>query len=63
MPVSNFSHQEADRYEYHGHTVVEQVRHGDGEILWRRWLLFDSVEEAQDFYYGLADTQCRGGWA
>ena len=61
MNMSNPSYHPVDQYEYHGHTVVEQVRRGDGEILWRRWLLFDSVEEAQEFYYGQAESPTRGG--
>ena len=37
-------------FEYHGSTVVERVRRYKGTTLNRDWLLFDTVEEAEDFY-------------
>jgi succinyl-CoA synthetase alpha subunit len=40
-----------DHFYYHGHTVVEQVRCSDGEVKWRHWHLFDSVEDAQAFFF------------
>jgi hypothetical protein len=39
-----------DCYEYHGSTMIERLRRGTGRIVKRDWLLFDSVEEAQDFF-------------
>ena len=38
-------------YEYHGNTSVEITRKQDGFTIKRDWILFDSVEEAQDFFY------------
>jgi len=37
-------------YEYHGNTSVEMTRKQDGVTTKRDWILFDSVEEAQDFF-------------
>lgn len=43
-------------YEYHGNTAVELTRKKAGITIKQDWLLFDSVEEAQDFFYGNDDT-------
>lgn len=50
-----------DHFHYHGHTVVEQVRCGGGEVLWRHWHLFDTVEDAQQFYFSNQLTDNGGG--
>ena len=39
-----------DCYEYHGNTTIELTRKQDGAVIWRDWILFDSVEEATDFF-------------
>jgi len=39
-----------EEYEYHGNTAVEWMRRKNGRVE-HRWLLFDSVEEAADFFY------------
>lgn len=39
-----------DQFEYHGNTMVEQIRKLKGRTLWRKWLLFNSVEEAEQFF-------------
>jgi hypothetical protein len=41
-------YQEA--FEYHGSTTVEITRQRDGRVIWKDWLIFDSVEEASTFY-------------
>ena len=46
-------------YEYHGNTSVEITRKQDGLIIKRDWILFDSVEEAQEFFYD--DCNINGG--
>jgi len=38
-----------DTYEYHGNTSIELIRKQGGTVQ-RDWLLFDSVEEAQEFF-------------
>ena len=38
-------------YEYHGNTAVEITRKKDGVTVNRDWIYFDSVQEAQDFFY------------
>ena len=36
--------------EYHGSTTVEVTRCRHGRIIWRDWLIFDSVAEASEYY-------------
>ena len=38
-------------YEYHGNTAVEITRKQAGLTIKREWILFDSVEEAQEFFH------------
>ena len=38
-------------YECHGNTSVEMTRKQAGITIKRDWILFDSVEEAQKFFY------------
>jgi len=40
----------SDCYEYHGSTTIEQTRRQDGVIIWRDWIIFDSVEEATEYF-------------
>ena len=47
-------------YEYHGNTSVEMTRKQDGVTIKRDWILFDSVEEALDFFY--YDCDVNGGY-
>ena len=35
---------------YDGNITVERSRRQGGVIVWRDWLMFDSVEEAMEFY-------------
>ncbi|MFZ5572045.1 MAG: hypothetical protein ACOZF0_16725 [Thermodesulfobacteriota bacterium] len=37
-------------FEYHGNTTIEHITQKNGVTIDRDWLLFDSVEEAQDFF-------------
>ena len=37
-------------YEYHGNTVVERIRKRGAVIFQRDWLMFNSVEEADEFF-------------
>jgi len=37
-------------FEYHGSTIVERIRKQYGKTARRDWIIFDSVEEAQDFF-------------
>jgi len=49
--TKNISHPDYyDSYEYHGNTTIELTRKQDGMIIWRDWILFDSVEEATDYF-------------
>ena len=36
--------------EYHGSTTVAITRERGGRVVWKDWLIFDSVEEASTFY-------------
>ena len=39
-----------DLFEYHGSTTIEFIRKKFGETIKRDWLLFDTIEEATDFF-------------
>ena len=39
-----------EAFEYHGSTTVEITRQRGGRVIWKDWLIFDSVEEASTFY-------------
>jgi len=39
-----------DCFEYHGNTTIEQTRKQDGFTIWRDWIIFDSVEEAAEYF-------------
>jgi hypothetical protein len=41
---------EQECFEYHGSTIVERVQHRRGSPVVRYWLLFDTAEEAEDYY-------------
>ncbi|MBW2574939.1 MAG: hypothetical protein JRC89_12185 [Deltaproteobacteria bacterium] len=39
-----------DCYEYHGNTTIERTRKEAGRTIKRDWILFDTVEEALEFF-------------
>ena len=39
-----------DLYEYHGNTEVKRIRKKGDAVISRDWLVFDSVDEAMEFY-------------
>lgn len=39
-----------DCYEYHGGTLIERIRQHDGGTIWRDWIMFDSIEEASEYF-------------
>jgi len=39
-----------ETFEYHGSTVIERTRLFAGKTISRDWILFDSVEEASDYF-------------
>jgi hypothetical protein len=39
-----------DCYEYHGSTTIELTRKQNGTTIWRDWILFDTVEEATEYF-------------
>jgi hypothetical protein len=44
-----------DCYEYHGGTTIAYKRTQDGETVWKDWILFDSVEEASEYFNAAAN--------
>jgi hypothetical protein len=42
--------RERVQFEYHGSTIVERIQVVRDSAPQRDWLLFDTVEEAADFY-------------
>lgn len=51
MQTKDILPRENERFEYHGSTIVERIQTIRGSSPQRDWLLFDTVEEAADFYY------------
>ena len=43
-----------DSYEYHGNTEIVLTRKRGDSTVWRNWILFDSVEEASEYF----NNQC-----
>jgi len=50
MKKNPFYSRYRDFYTYHGHTEIERVRKRGDTVVSRDWLVFDSVEEAMDFF-------------
>ena len=46
-----------DCYEYHGSTTIELTRRQNGTTIWRDWILFDTVEEAAEYFNDACVTQ------
>ncbi len=46
--IENESYE--DRFEYQGGTLIEHLRTRAGKILWRQWLEFETVEEADEAF-------------
>ena len=40
-----------DRFEYNGGTMIEHIRSQNNRILRHDWILFDSIEEAREYFY------------
>jgi hypothetical protein len=40
----------SDFYEYHGSTVIEHIRSLAGQTVLRDWIIFDTVEDASDYF-------------
>ncbi len=39
-----------EHYEYHGGTMIERIRKRGKNTVLHDWIIFDSVEEASDFF-------------
>jgi hypothetical protein len=51
MTKQEIYHDYHDSFEYHGSTVIERTRNRSGTTIRRDWILFDSVEEAAEYFY------------
>ena len=51
MTIQNYYSDYDESYEYHGNTAVEITLIKNGVTIKRDWIFFDSVREAQDFFY------------
>ena len=45
-----------DSFEYQGGTMIERTRRQMGSVISRDWILFDSIEEAEDYFNSNCDT-------
>lgn len=50
-----------ERYEYQGHTAIERIRSRSGVVVSRDWILFDSIQEAEEFFNTFDDRLQPGG--
>ena len=57
MTLQNYYSDYHESYEYHGNTAIEVTREKDGMTIKRDWIFFDSVQEAQDFFYENYQTE------
>jgi len=46
-----------DYYEYHGNTTIERTRKKGELTIWRDWIIFNSVEEASQYYHDNCRTE------
>ncbi len=51
MTLQHYYSDYYEKYEYHGNTAVEVTLKKKGVTIKRDWVFFDSVQEAQDFFY------------
>jgi len=51
MTLKNYYSDYHESFEYHGNTAVEMTLIKNGITIKRDWIFFDSVQEAQDFFY------------
>jgi len=51
MTRHEFHQYYLDTYEYHGNTTVEITRIQNGITLSHDWMLFDTIEEAQEYFH------------
>jgi hypothetical protein len=40
-----------DLFEYHGNTTIEHKRKHAGVVVQHDWILFDSMEEASEYFF------------
>jgi len=58
MTIQNYYSDYHENLEYHGNTAVEITLIKKGVTIKRDWIFFDSVQEAQDFFYeNYSDSQ------
>jgi hypothetical protein len=58
MTLQNYYSDYHESFEYHGNTAVEVNLKKNGVTIKRDWIFFNSVQEAQDFFYeNYSDSQ------
>jgi hypothetical protein len=58
MTLQNYYSDYYENCEYHGNTAVEITLVKKGVTIKRDWIFFDSVQEAQNFFYeNYSDSQ------
>ena len=58
MTIQHYYSDYHENLEYHGNTAVEITLIKNGVTIKRDWIFFDSVQEAQDFFYeNYSDSQ------
>jgi len=58
MTLQNYYSDYHESFEYHGNTAVEVNLIKNGVTIKRDWIFFNSVQEAQDFFYeNYSDSQ------
>ena len=50
MQTANAPMDYDDAYEYDGSTTIEVTRRQFGRVVWKDWLIFDSIDEARTYY-------------
>ena len=50
MRKHEFTRDYHDDFEYFGNTEIARIRRRAGRTLRRDWIIFDTVEEAMDFF-------------
>jgi hypothetical protein len=56
MTRCEFDQQYREYFEYHGNTIIERTVKQFDHVIRRDWLLFDTVEEAEEYFNDLGET-------
>ena len=56
MTRCEFDQNYQEYFEYHGSTIIERTVKQFDHVIRRDWLLFDSVEEAEEYFNDVGET-------